>query len=160
MSIVLDGDGAVSVRGASLGLRHVPERDDRLCDGVFSSADLAAWTKDGELRLLGRADALINVGGKKVHPSEVEAVLRTMPGVRDAFVLGVPAPGDGRTIVRAFVACDAASISYADIAAWCRGRLAGHKVPRSIVRLETIPRTARGKIDRPALAGLTLAPER
>jgi long-chain acyl-CoA synthetase len=150
--ISLDEDGAVSVRSAATGLRHVPEADERLGGGVFRSADLAAWTADGELALVGRADALINVGGKKVHPAEIEVVLRAMPGVREAFVLGVPAEGDGRTIVRAFVACDPASLTYASIAAWCRDRLAGHKVPRSIVRLAEIPRTARGKVDRAALA--------
>ena len=152
VSIALDDDGAVSVRSAAAGLRHVPEDDDRLGDGVFRSADLAAWTSDGELALIGRADALINVGGKKVHPHEIETVLRALPGVREASVLGVPAQGDGRTIVRAFVACDPASLTYAAVASWCRERLAGHKVPRSIVLLEEIPRTARGKVDRAALA--------
>ena len=78
--------------------------NDRLSGGVFRSADLAAWTQNGELALRGRADALINVGGKKVQPGEIETVLRAMPGVREAFVVGVPAPGDERTIVRAFVA--------------------------------------------------------
>lgn len=158
--LALDADGAVAVRGAALGLRHVPAPDDRLSGGVFRSADLAAWTDGRELRLLGRADQLINVGGKKVHPAEIETVLRAMPAIRDAFVLGVPAAGDGRTIVRAFVACDAGTLSYADVVAWCRARLAGHKVPRSIVRLEAIPRTARGKIDRAALAGLAPALDR
>ena len=150
--IALDDDGAVSVRSPAVGLRHVPDGDDRLGDGVFRSADLAAWTAQGELALIGRVDALINVGGKKVHPHEIETVLRAMPGVREAFVLGVPASGDERTLVRAFVACDPASVSYAAVASWCRERLAGHKVPRSIVRLPEIPRNARGKIDRTALA--------
>ena len=95
------------------------------------------------------------MGAKKVHPAEVENVLCMMPGVREAFVLGVPAPGEERTIVRAFVACDPASISYAAVASWCRERLSGHKVPRSIVRLESIPKNARGKVDRAALAALT-----
>ena len=152
MAFTLDDDGAVSVRSAATGLRHVPEDDDRLGGGVFRSADLAAFTSLGELSLIGRADALINVGGKKVHPKEIEAVLRAMPGVREAFVLGVEAPGDERTIVRAFVACDPASLTYTDVASWCRERLSGHKVPRSIVRLTEIPRTARGKVDRAALA--------
>jgi long-chain acyl-CoA synthetase len=152
VSIVLDDHGSVVVRSSAVGLRHVPEADGRLNDGVFRSADLATWTEDGELALVGRADSLINVGAKKVHPTEVETVLRAMPGVREAFVVGVPAQGDERTIVRAFVACDPASLSYAAVASWCRERLAGHKVPRSIVRLEAIPRNARGKIDRAALA--------
>ena len=160
VDVVLDDEGVVTVRSKGAGLTRVPEGDDRLDGGVFRSADLGAWTERGELRLMGRADAQINVGGKKVHPSEVEAVLRGMPGVRDAFVLGVAARGDERTIVRAFVACDRAVVSYESVASWCRERLAGHKVPRSIVRLEDLPRTARGKIDRVALAAFTPASER
>ena len=152
VSIVLDDDGAVAVRSAAAGMRHVPQEDGRLQGGVFKSADLATWTTGGELALIGRADSLINVGARKVHPAEIENVLRAMPGVREAFVLGVPAQGDERTIVRAFVACDPASITYAAVASWCRERLSGHKVPRSIVRLESIPRNARGKVDRAALA--------
>jgi long-chain acyl-CoA synthetase len=151
VEVTLDEDGAVSVRSSAVGLSHVPEPSDRLRAGAFRSADLAAWTPDGELKLIGRADALINVGGKKVHPVEIETVLRAMPGVREAYVLGVPAEGDLRTIVRAFVACDPNSLSYTSVASWCRERLAGHKVPRSIVRLEEIPRTSRGKVDRAAL---------
>jgi len=75
-------------------------------------------------------------------------------------VLGDPAEGDERTIVRAFVACDPASLSYSALASWCRERLAGHKVPRSIVRLAEIPRTARGKVDRAVLAAWKSAPGR
>jgi long-chain acyl-CoA synthetase len=152
VTVTLDDEGAVCVRSAAVGVRHVPDEDDRLRNGIFRSADIAAWAPGGELALIGRADSLINVGGKKVHPGEIESVLRSMPGVREAFVLGVPAPGDERTIVRAFVACDTASLTYGAVASWCRARLAGHKVPRSIVRLEEIPRTVRGKIDRAALS--------
>ena len=159
VGIVLDDDGAVTVRSAAAGVRLVPQADGRLQGGVFRSADLATWMPNGELALIGRADTLINVGAKKVHPAEIENVLRAMPGVREAYVMGVPAQGDDRTIVRAFVACDPSSISYADVASWCRERLSGHKVPRSIVRLESIPKNARGKIDRAALAAFTRAKE-
>ena len=159
VNIVLDEDGAVTVRSAAVGLQHVPHDDGRLRGGVFRSADLATLTPQGEFALIGRADTLINVGAKKVHPAEIEAVLRAMPGVREAYVMGVPAQGDDRTIVRAFVACDPASISYTDVASWCRERLSGHKVPRSIVRLESIPKNARGKTDRAALAAWMPAKE-
>ncbi len=152
VSVALDDEGAVTVRSASTGLRHVPVDNERLSRGIFRSADLAAWTGRGELALLGRADSIINIGGKKVHPREVETVLRAMPGVRDAVVLGVSGRGGERDIVRAFIEGDRESLSYVDVAAWCRKRLAGHKVPRSIVVVEQIPRTARGKVDRAALA--------
>ena len=142
----------VVVRSAACGLRHVPEETDRLRDGAFRSADVATWTAAGELQLRGRADTLINAGGKKVQPREVEFVLRAMPGVRDAVVLGVKSEGSEREIVRAIVACEPGSLTYADVTSWCRERLAAHKVPRSVLLLGEIPRTARGKIDRSALA--------
>lgn len=147
------GEGTVAIRSAAAGIGYVPGGSDRLRGGVFRSADLARWTADGELELLGRADALINAGGKKVHPAEVEDVLRALPGVREAVVLGVVPPGSEREIVRAVVAGDRGVLSYTAVAAWCRDRLAAHKVPRSIVILDEIPRTSRGKIDRLALAG-------
>ncbi len=151
VDIALEPDGRVVVRSGALGLRHVPDSEERLEGGVFESADVAEWAASGELRLLGRADAVINVAGRKVQSAEIESALRAMPGVRDAYVLGVPGDRDGRTIVRAYVACDPDDVSYADVAAWCRRHLSGYKVPRSIVRLPEIPRNARGKIDRATL---------
>lgn len=148
------GEGTVQVRSAAAGLGHVPEANDRLRDGVFSSADLAAWTPRGELQLFGRADTVINAGGKKVQPAEVEAVLRTMPGVRDAAVVGVASAGGDREVIRAVLVGDEAATTHAAVTAWCRARLAAHKVPRSVVVVDEIPRTQRGKLDRAALAGL------
>lgn len=149
-----DADEAtIVVRSRAAGRGYVPFADARLEAGRFRSADRGAWRAGGELALLGRADRLINAGGKKVDPSEVEAVLREMPGVREAVVVGVR-PEDGlREIVRAVVAGDVATIGYGDVVGWCRARLAAHKVPRSVLVVEAIPRTARGKIDRAALAG-------
>ena len=144
-------EGVVVVRSPAVALRHVPEAQASLGGGTFISGDQAAWTPSGELRLLGRLDAWINVGGRKVNPREVEAILASLPGVREAVVLGVPRSGGSTETVRAVVACDTGRMSYAEVAAWCRQRLAGHKVPRSIVLVEEIPRTERGKIDRAAL---------
>jgi len=153
-SVDAGGEGTVQVRSAAVGVRYLPDDNDRLGGGVFRSADLASWTGDGEITLHGRADALINAGGKKVHPAEVEAILRAMPGIRDVVVYGVALAASERETVRAVVACDPATTSYASVVAWCRARLAIHKVPRSIVLVDAIPRNARGKVDRAALAGL------
>jgi long-chain acyl-CoA synthetase len=155
VEVTLDEDGAVCVRSPALALATVPTASERLRSGVFRSADMARLTESGEIELIGRADAVINVGGKKVHPSEIESVLRAMPGIHDAYVMGVPAAGDDRTVVRAVVACDPSAVSYTAVTTWCRERLAAHKVPRSILRLSAIPRTARGKIDRAALLAAT-----
>jgi long-chain acyl-CoA synthetase len=147
-------DGTVTVTSAAVASSHVPAPRGSLADGVFRSADLAAWSEDGELRLMGRGDTLINVEGKKVQPLEVEAVLGAMPGVREAVVLGVRAAGSDKEIVRAVLAGDPGRLSYREVAAWCRSRLAPHKVPRSIVVVDAIPRTGRGKVDRAALDAL------
>ena len=164
VALRLEGDGAphegtVSVSSPAVALRHVPAALPSLENGVFHSADLAAWTADGELRLLGRVDQLINVDGKKVQPREVEAVLHAMPGVREAVVLGVRAAAE-KEIVRAVIARDPGRLSYEEVAAWCRPRLAPHKIPRSILFVDAIPRTRRGKVDRAALSGLDRANER
>jgi acyl-CoA synthetase (AMP-forming)/AMP-acid ligase II len=121
--------------------------------GVFRTADRGEWCGE-ELRLLGRLDAVINVEGKKVDPAEVEGVLAGLSGVREAVVLGVPAAGFGKEIVRAVIAREPGRLSYEEVASWCRSRLAPHKVPRSIVLVDAIPRTARGKVDRAALLAL------
>jgi long-chain acyl-CoA synthetase len=154
----LAGEGVVTVRSAAVALSYLPSPGDRLSRGVFRSSDLASWTAEGALRLLGRADAVINVGGKKVHPREVETVLRGLPGIDDTVVLGLPASSGDREIVRAVVACAPGRLTYAAIADWCRGHLAAHKVPRSIVIVEAIPRNARGKPDRAALLALDASP--
>ncbi len=149
--------GIVTVRSASVARGYTPEPDARLADGRFVAGDLASW-RGGALCLAGRVDDLINVHGKKVSPREVEAVLRQLPGVEDAIVVGVPQPGTGGQWIRAVLAVppDAADAppTAAEAIAFCRARLAAHKVPRSVVLVAEIPRTPRGKIDRRALLDL------
>jgi long-chain acyl-CoA synthetase len=147
----------VTVRSAAVGVGYVPVADRRLQNGHFETMDRAVW-QDGELRLKGRADYVINLRGKKVDPSEVERVILALPGVDEAVVLAVAAPGGGE-IVRAVVATTSAELNYARVAAWCRDRRAQHKVPRSIILVDEIPRTARGKIDRMALVNMSPAPD-
>ena len=78
-------------------------------------------------------------------------VLSGFEGVSEVVVLGVPSPDGRDEIVRAVVACPSGRPSFRELTAWCRHRLADHKVPRSIVFVDAIPRTPRGKIDRSAL---------
>jgi acyl-CoA synthetase (AMP-forming)/AMP-acid ligase II len=152
-----DSGGLVTVRSDAVGACYWPLPDRRLEDGCFETMDRAGW-QDGELRLQGRADFVINLRGKKVDPSEVERVIAALPGVDEAVVLAVPAP-DGGEIVRAVVASSSGDLTYARVAAWCRDRLAQHKVPRSIILVDAIPRTSRGKIDRTALVKLSSTPD-
>ena len=144
--------GRVVVESPAVAAGYLPEPDERLRDGRFRAGDLAAW-QGGEIALRGRVDDLVNIKGKKVNPREVEAILAGLPGVDEAVVLGVPVEGRGE-ILRAVVACRAGNLTTSEVVAWCRGHLSAHKVPRSVILLEALPRNARGKLDRAALLSL------
>jgi long-chain acyl-CoA synthetase len=146
-------EGAVTVESSAVALGYVPDPDERLAGGRFRAGDLAAW-RDGELALRGRVDDLVNIKGKKVNPREVEAILRGLAGVDDAAVLGVPAPGHEGEMLRAVVACRPGRLTAEEVVAWCRSHLSAHKVPRGVLLVEALPRTSRGKLDRPALRAL------
>jgi acyl-coenzyme A synthetase/AMP-(fatty) acid ligase len=94
---------------------------------------------------------MINVRGKKVSPREVQAVLETMPGVSEALIhRSSEADGSGEALI-ALVAANIDHLSTAEVSAWCRERLAAHKVPRQVRFVGEIPRSPRGKIDRQAV---------
>jgi acyl-CoA synthetase (AMP-forming)/AMP-acid ligase II len=110
--------------------------------------DMATIEADGSIRLLGRGTMCINTGGEKVYPEEVEAVLKTHPGVVDAVVLGVPDPRFGQQVAVVLqLADDAPVLSVEDVQAHCRAHLAGHKVPRQLFVVDQVPRSPSGKPD-------------
>lgn len=108
--------------------------------------DLATVEADGAIRFLGRGAGVINTGGEKVHPQEVEDVLLAQPGVTDASVVGIPDERWGERVV-AVVATQNESLTEQELRAAVRGRLAGYKVPRAIVLLPALPRTPTGKLE-------------
>ena len=125
------------------------QRDAVLENGWFRTGDLARLDTDGDVFLLGRSHSVINVGGLKCFPEEIEAVLNELPGVAAARV-------KGRENAR-FGAVPAAEVEPRDparpptpgeMASYCRRALASYKVPVSYQIVEHIPRTASGKIQR------------
>lgn len=142
--------GVVVVESPAVASGYYPDSAPTLCRDRYRSQDMAAFHA-GELTLEGRLDDLINVRGRKVNPREVEAVLSRLDGVEEAIVLGILLPGRAETVVRSFLVCPSGGISRASVQAWCRRHLAHYKVPRSIVWLDELPRTERGKLDRAAL---------
>lgn len=145
-----DADGLLSVTSEGVGDSYVPAPDARLGGGRFLTADLGAW-RGAEIELLRRADRIINVRGFKVDPVEVEHVIASLAGVDEVVVTGTAGPDGPGTLIRAVVASRSGAINAAAITAWCRPRLAEHKVPRSVAIVNALPRTARGKVDRAAL---------
>jgi acyl-CoA synthetase (AMP-forming)/AMP-acid ligase II len=150
LAVQAGGGCTIAIRSPAVAAGYVPDPDPRLAGGRFVAGDLGMW-RQGELVLLGRQDGMINIKGKKVNPREVESVLAELHGVDDVAVLGVPVPDRGGEVLRAVIACRPGRLTREEVLAWCRERLAAHKIPRSLILLPEIPRTPRGKHDRAAL---------
>ncbi|MBB4930180.1 fatty-acyl-CoA synthase [Lipingzhangella halophila] len=111
------------------------------------SGDYGTIAADGSVRLLGRGSAVINTGGEKVYPEEVESVLKAHPDIDDTIV--VPAPDDhlGQQVCAVIAAVPGRRPSEEQLRAHCRTRLAGFKVPRAFHLVDQVRRTAVGKQD-------------
>jgi 3-oxocholest-4-en-26-oate---CoA ligase len=115
--------------------------------------DLATVEADGAIRFLGRGAGVINTGGEKVHPQEVEDILLAYPGVTDASVVGVPDETWGERVV-AVVATESATLTAEELRAAVRRRLAGYKVPKAVILLPALPRTPTGKLELARVRGI------
>ena len=148
--------GGLLVRGPSVfaGYWRRPEATAAAFtpDGFFRTGDLAERAPDGYVTLRGRASDLIISGGFNVYPREIEDLLVEQSGVREAAVVGRPDATRGEVPVAYFVG----SADPEALAAACLSQLASFKRPRAIVRVDSLPRNAMGKVDK---AMLPLAPE-
>jgi len=149
------GSGRVHVRSAAVSDGYVgPDRGDFIEEG-FLTGDCGHFDRDGRLTLIGRVSSFINVAGRKVQPDEVEGVLRRMPGIADARVVGAPDALRGQQVVACVVQkAGMAAPSPAQIRRFCASQLAAHKLPRAMFFVDAIPLNARGKTDRAALEEL------
>ncbi len=117
--------------------------------------DYATVEADGTIRLLGRGSQVVNTGGEKVFPEEVEEAIKRYPGVRDAAVVGVPDPRFGERVCAVVDMADAQAPTLGDISACVRAHLAAYKAPRELV-LAPIQRAPNGKLDYKAMRQLAL----
>lgn len=147
--------GRVAVRGrVPLGYYGDPEKSARtfpVIDGVRCAVpgDYALVEEDGTITLLGRGSVSINTGGEKVFPEEVEECIKTLPGVNDAVVVGMPDPRFGEIVTAAVEPAAGAAVTPAAVTAHVHARLAGHKVPRQVMLVDSIGRGPNGKADYP-----------
>jgi long-chain acyl-CoA synthetase len=121
-------------------------REECLRDGWFDTGDLGRVDEQGRLSLLGRSKTVIVCAGMKVFPEEVEEVINSIPGVRESRVYGQPHPQYGHTPVAEVVASDAEILEQ--LRPYCYQRLSSYKVPVEFRIVDSIPKTASGKIAR------------
>lgn len=123
-------------------------------DGWFRTGDLARFDMAGDLHVVGRLKDVINRGGEKIAPLEIDAVLRGVPGIRDAAAFGVPHFTLGEEVVAAVVREDGARIEAQDVIDAVRERLGARRTPRRVWFVSELPRNRAGKVQRVRLREL------
>ncbi len=157
--------GRVALRGRTpVGYYKDPEKSAAtfaVIDGVRYSipGDWAEVAEDGAVVLLGRGSQVINTGGEKVHPEEVEEVLKQHPSIADAAVVGVPDERFGEAITALVEVLPGTSVDAADVIAHVKAHLASYKAPKRVIEVPSVGRAANGKLDYRSLKALAQAQE-
>jgi oxalate---CoA ligase len=147
--------GEVVIRGPNVtrGYEANPEANAKaFTSGWFRTGDQGVLDEDGYLRLTGRLKELINRGGEKISPLEVDEVLMDHPAVQQVVTFAMPHDKLGEEVAAAVVLRDGVSASERELRDFVSARLADFKVPRRVVLLPEIPKGATGKLQRIGLA--------
>jgi len=147
--------GEVVIRGPNVtaGYRNNPAANDSaFINGWFRTGDQGVLDEQAYLRLTGRLKEIINRGGEKISPREVDEVLQDHPAVAQVVTFAMPHPMLGEDVAAAVVLKPGAEVSERDLRLFAGDRLAEMKVPRKILVLDEIPRGATGKLQRIGLA--------
>ncbi|HNR22883.1 MAG TPA: class I adenylate-forming enzyme family protein [Steroidobacteraceae bacterium] len=143
--------GEVCVRGDNvmLGYWENPAATAKvLHDGWLHTGDIGQLDADGYLTLVGRSSDMIKTGAHRVSPLEIEEVVLELAGVAECAAVGVADPILGEVVRVCVVAADGAAPEARAVQAHCRDRLAAYKVPKEVVFVATLPKTASGKVKR------------
>jgi O-succinylbenzoic acid--CoA ligase len=136
--LAIGADNEILVRGPMVAPAAIAD------DGWLHTGDRGSIDHHGHLHVEGRIKELIVTGGEKVAPAAVEAVLVAHPAIDDAGVAGTPDQEWGEAVTAYVV--ERRPVSDYDLLSFCRERLAGYQVPKRIVRVESLPRNATGKL--------------
>jgi fatty-acyl-CoA synthase len=152
------GEGELQIRGPGVTPGYFGNA--RATEAAFApggwlrSGDIARRDGDGYYFIVDRIKDMYISGGENVYPAEVERVLVAHPDILDAVVIGVPDAKWGEVGAAYLIPRPGAEIDAAALLAWCRERLAGYKVPRSLDIVADLPRTAAGKVQKHVLRSM------
>ena len=142
-------DGELHLRSPSLLRTYRDGHDPKDAGGWYATGDLGAIDADGRVSVFGRRDHLVITGGENVWPEPVEAILGEAPGVADVVITGRADPEWGMRVVARIVPTNPADPPTLEaLRSWAKERLPAFAAPREIELVESIPRTALGKIRR------------
>ena len=147
---VADGEwGEICIRGPCVMLGYLDRPDESaeaLRGGWFHTGDVGYRDGDGFFYLVDRVKDMINAAGFKVWPREVEEVLYQHAAVKECAVVGLPDEVKGESVAAFVVLTAPGAATTEEIEAFCRERMASYKVPRTIALVDTVPKSATGKI--------------
>lgn len=149
--IIITENGLISCKGKTIMTGYIgdTERTNRILrDGTIYTSDMGVLDKDGMLHLIGREDDVINVGGFKVSPTEVEDSAMAFPSVCDCICISVPHPITGFALKLLVVIQSGAEFSKRYLAQFLKTKLEPYKIPMLYEQVDTIKRTYNGKLDR------------
>ncbi len=132
--------------------------DEVIRDGWFHSGDLGFFDASGDVKVVERKKEVISTGGEKIFPQEIEEIIEQNPKVEHACLIGVPDPAYGQIPKAVVQLKEGESASEEEIIAWCRGKMAGFKRPKSVVFSDNLPLNPVGKVQR-ALVKELFAPQ-
>ncbi len=147
--------GHLLIRGPHVfgGYWNRPEAtSETVVDGWLRTGDLARRDGDGDYYIVGRLKDMIKSGGENIYPVEVEDVMHRHPAIAEAALIPVPDPKWGEVGRAIVVLKPSASLGEAELKDWLRQRIAHFKVPKSVVFVDTLPKTAASKVDKQMLA--------
>ncbi|MGH6830123.1 MAG: AMP-binding enzyme, partial [Methylocella sp.] len=130
--------------------RQPEETKQVLRNGWLYTGDIGKMDEEGYFSIVDRRKDMIIVSGFKVFPNEVEAVLAGLPGVKECAVIGVPDAASGEA-VKAFIVRGDPALGAGTVRDFCKGELAGYKVPKLVEFREDLPKSNVGKILRKEL---------
>ncbi|APH68718.1 AMP-binding protein [Bacillus sp. LR_5] len=125
-------------------------------DGWLFTGDLAVMDEDGYCRITGRLKDMLIRGGENIYPREIEEFLYRHPAVLDVQVVGVPDAKFGEEAAAWIKLKDGKSVSSDELKAYCKGKIARHKIPRYVIFTDDYPMTASGKIQKYKLREKTI----
>jgi acyl-CoA synthetase (AMP-forming)/AMP-acid ligase II len=147
--------GEVVIKGPNVtkGYENNPEANEgAFVDGWFRTGDQGVFDEEGYLTITGRLKEIINRGGEKISPREVDDVLCEHPAVEQVVTFALPNKMLGEDVGAAVVLREGQALTEQELRDWAAERLADFKVPRSVVFLDEIPKGATGKLQRIGLA--------
>lgn len=152
------GELAVAGKCLMLGYLNRPELNAQVFrNGFFMTGDLGYRDEEGFFYHLGRKDDVINVGGEKVYPAEIEQALYLHPKIRECCVLGTDNPKRGKAIVAFVCPVFGQTLEKRELVGFLKERLASYKLPQDFIFMENLPKTPIGKVAKETLHKTALA---